>query len=98
MVLPDVNGIVLGSGSTCSALQVPPQSGALVSSLHNASLDLLGGHDRERRRRRERGQTEGDAEDHGTEERHLLAELGRVLCSVAGRERALRHANPEGDS
>lgn len=48
-------------------------------------MDLLGGHDGEGRRRREGGQTEGDAEDHGTEERHLLAELGRVLGSLAGR-------------
>lgn len=94
-----MGGTIPLTGSAGSALQVPALvPGALTSAAHHASLDLLGGHDGERRRRRERGPAEGDAEDDGAEERHLLAELGRVLRPVAGRERALPHANPEGDS
>lgn len=81
-----------------SAHQLPPQPGELAASVHDVSLDLLGGHDRQGRGGRERGPAEGDAEDHGTEKRHLLAELGRVLRPAASHQRALPHANPQGDS
>lgn len=56
MLAPDVNGLIVLSGSGSATLQVPPDSCRLPALIHDCSLDLLSGHDCEGYRRRERGE------------------------------------------
>lgn len=92
-----LKGVVILSGSGSSALQVPPDSCRLPALVHDFSLDLLSGDDGEEHGLWERGETEGDREDHGPESCHLLAELGSVLWAVVGPHRPPPLFNPEGD-
>ena len=87
MVIAGGEEVIVLSGLAPSPLQVPPVSGWLPPLIHDLSLDLLCGHDRKRCRRRERGEAQGDREDHGPEGFHLLVELGSVQCAPAGCQR-----------
>lgn len=91
-------GFTILSGSGSFPLQVPHDFCALHALILDSSLDVLGGHDRQGHRGREGGQAQGDSEDHGPEERNLLAELGSVLHNAAGHQLCPRLRRPEGDS
>lgn len=56
--------------------QVPAVSDALPASLHDLGLDFLRSAHCQGRGSGEGGASEGDREDDGIEELHLLAELG----------------------
>lgn len=77
--------------------QVPALSGPLPAFIHDVSVDLLGGHDREGHRGGEGGASEGDGEDHGSAGGHLLAQLGGVQPAAAGPQRRAPRSHPEGD-
>lgn len=57
------------------SLQVLEGPEPLAASLHDAGLDLLGGHDHQGRGAREGDASQGDHEDHGAEQWDPLAQL-----------------------
>lgn len=91
------SGLTVLSDFGSTPFQVPHDSCSLVALVHDSRLDLLGVHDREGHCGRERGQAQGDGDDHGPEELHVLAELGCLLCDNAGTQLIPPHPNPEGD-
>lgn len=91
-------GLTVLSDSGSALSQVPHDSCSLVAFVHDSCLDLLGGRNREGHRGRERGQAQGDGDDHGPEELHLLAELGSVLLDNASTQLIPPHSHPKGDS
>lgn len=77
--------------------QVPPLSGTLPPLIHDFSMDLLCGHDRQRHRSGEGSEAKGDRAHHGSESFHLLAELGRVQHAASRWQRRLPFSYTEGD-
>ena len=78
--------------------QVPALTGALPAPLHDPGMGLLGGHVCQGHGAGEGGPAEGDGEDDGSEERHLLDELGNQQRHPAQHQRPAPHPHSQGDS
>lgn len=81
----------------CVHLQVSEISDSLPASIYDFGVDLLSCVDSQGCGSGEGGSSEGDCEDDGIEEFHLLAELGHQQHIASRRQRRAPHYYSQGD-
>lgn len=77
-------------------LQFPARDEPIDASLHDLGVDVLGSHHHQGRGVREGSPAEGDDEDHGTEQRHPVAQLVHQQFNPALDQRRPAGDAPEG--